>query len=216
MKKTPDGTGRPEKSAVDWAEMNRRLDAARQGLAHTGGSSPEERRAVLNARARALARELVRTEPARGMLSVIEFRLASETYAIEAEFVREVYPLRDIVRLPGTPDFILGIVNVRGQILSVVDLKKFFGLPEKGLGDLNKLIILQDSRLTFGVLADAIIGARPISSEGAQASLPTLSGVGADYLKGVTAEGVILLDAKKILKDERMVVQDTAYAAGTQ
>ena len=80
---------------------------------------------ILKARARALAREsgagtVVQT------IEVIEFLLAYERYAMELDHVREVFPLKEITPLPGTPPFVLGIINVRGQIVSVVDLKKFF------------------------------------------------------------------------------------------
>ena len=100
----------------------------------------------------------------------------------------------------------LGIVNVRGQILSVVNLKKFFGLPEKGLGQLNKLIILRNERMEFAILADEILGARTLAVDAIQASPSTLSGIGATYLRGVTVERVIILDAEKILGDEKIIV----------
>ena len=78
-------------------------------------------------------------------------------------------------------------VNVRGQILSVLDLKKFFNLPEKGLGDLNKIIIIRNEMMEFGILADVIIGTRRIPLEAIQPPPPAVTGIGAEYLKGVTA-----------------------------
>jgi len=113
---------------------------------------------ILKARARALAKEPEQAVAARSFIEITEFRLASETYGIESSFVREVYPLKDFTPLPGVPPFVLGIVNVHGQILSVVDLKKFFNLPDKGLGELNKVIILHNGRMEFGILADAVLG----------------------------------------------------------
>jgi len=71
-------------------------------------------------------------------------------------FVREVYPLRDFTVLPGVPTYIFGIINVRGQILPVIDIKKFFNLPEKGLGDLNRVIILYNDQMEFGILSDVV------------------------------------------------------------
>ena len=117
---------------------------AQDALAQDAPTSTQESRAILRSRARALARAPQQTATAQQFLEIVEFRLASETYGLEAAFVREVYPLKDFTPLPSVPPFVLGILNVRGQILSVIDLKKFFGLPEKGLGQLNKLIILRD------------------------------------------------------------------------
>jgi len=167
-----------------------------------------QKKDVLRARARELAKEHEEKIDERKFLEIIRFRMASETYGVESAFVREVFPLRDITPLPGAPPFVVGIVNVRGQILSVVDLKKFFNLPDKGLGDFNKVIILRDDRMEFGILADAILGVGPVSLDAIQALPLTVSEIGAEYMRGVTADRVIILDAGKILRDERIIVHD--------
>jgi purine-binding chemotaxis protein CheW len=164
--------------------------------------------AILKARARLLAREPEKAAAMGTVLEIIEFRIASETYGIEAVFVREIHQLRDLMPLPGMPAFVLGIANVRGQILSVVDLKKFFNLPDKGLGEFNKLIIIRNERMEFGILSDAIIGTRSIPLDAIQAPPVTITGIGAEYLRGVTEERIVVLDAQKILDDENIIVND--------
>lgn len=167
-------------------------------------------RSILEARARALAREPEQAVAGREFLDVIEFRLASETYGVESTFVREICPLDDFTPLPGAPPFVLGIVNVRGQILSVVDLKRFFNLPEKGLGQLNKLIILRNDRMEFGILGDDILGARILPLDTVRPTPPTVTGIGAEYLRGVTSDHTILLDAENILNDPKIIVHQEA------
>ena len=130
--------------------------------------------------------------------------------ALNRAFVREVFPLKDFTPLPGVPSFVLGIANIRGQILSIIDLKKFFGLPQIGLGQLNKLIILRDENMEFAILADDILGTHSIAVGEIQNAPPTISGPGADYLRGVTSKGIILLDAGKILGDEKIIVDQAA------
>jgi purine-binding chemotaxis protein CheW len=191
---------------VNWSEVHQRVEAARQALLQGTASTPQENLAILKMRARLLAREPKQADEHQEFLPIVEFRLASETYGLESAFVREVYPLKDFTPLPGVPSYVLGIANVRGQILSIIDLKKFFGLPGKGFGQLNKLIILRNGPMEFGVLADDILGARSIPLETIQAVPPTVSGIGAEFLRGVTAEHVILLDAEKILGDEKIIV----------
>jgi purine-binding chemotaxis protein CheW len=193
---------------IDWNAIRRRLDTASEALAQGAAPSPEEQRSTLKVRARALALEPEQADAAWEFIDIIEFRLASEIYGIESAFVREVYPLKDFTPLPGTPAFVLGIVNVRGQILSIIDLKKFFNLPDKGLGQLNKVIIIRDDRMEFGILADAILGTYSIPLEAIQPPLPTVTGIGAEYLKGVTGECVIILEAERILCDEKIVVHE--------
>lgn len=134
------------------------------------------------------------------------FRLATETYGIESAFVQETYPLNDITPLPGVPPFVLGIAKVHGQILSVVDLKKFFEIPESGLGQLNTLVVLCSEQMSFGILADEILGLYSIEAGTIQKAPPTVSGIGSEYLRGVTPEHMIILDAQKILSDERIIV----------
>src|SRR5439155_25417175 len=122
--------------------------------------------------------------------------------------VREVYPLKELTPLPCTPPFVLGIINVRGKILSVIDIKKFFDLPEKGLTDLNKVIIVHADEMELGILADALLGVRAIPLEELQPSLPTLTGIRAEYLKGVTKDRLVILDTEKILSDKGIIVHE--------
>jgi len=162
---------------------------------------------ILRARARALATP-PEPAPAAALLDVLEFRLAQERYALETRYVREVYPLNDLTPLPCTPPCILGIVNVRGRILPVLDLKTFFDLPAEGLTDLHRVILIEGNGLEVGVLADATLGVRSIPADTLQPSLPTLTGIRSEYLKGVTAERLIVLDVSRILVDPRIVVQE--------
>ena len=163
---------------------------------------------ILRARARALARVPESPPVAGAALELLEFSLAQERYAVESRFVREVCPLKELTPLPCTPPFLLGIVNVRGRILPVLDLKKFFDLPEKGLTDLHRIILIRGDGLELGLLADAITGVRSVSADSLQPSLPTLTGIREDYLKGVTAERLVVLDLARILADPKIVVHE--------
>jgi purine-binding chemotaxis protein CheW len=193
---------------VNWGEVYRRLEKARAVLEQGFTPTLEEKKQVLKARAQALAREPEGKDASTGFIEVIEFLLAYERYGIESSYVREVYPLKDLTPLPCTPSFVLGIISARGRILSVIDLKKFFDLPEKGLTDLNKVIIVHDDLMEFGVLADAILGVRSVPLKEMQPSLPTLTGVREEYLKGVTKERVVILDAQKLLSDRKLIVHE--------
>ncbi|MBV9851175.1 MAG: purine-binding chemotaxis protein CheW [Armatimonadetes bacterium] len=167
-----------------------------------------DKKEILRARAQALASEPERRENAEETLQVIEFLLAHENYAIESGVIREVYALKDLTPLPCTPPFVVGMVNVRGQILTVIDIKEFFGLPRKGLTDLNKVIIVRAGNMELGFLADAVLGVRSVPLADIQPSLPTLTGVRAEYLRGVTPERLIILDVSAILSDPKIIVDE--------
>ena len=170
-------------------------------------AAPDARQ-ILRARARALARPQERVEAAESSLEVLEFRLARESYALETRHVRAVYPLKNLTPLPCTPPFVRGIVNVRGRITPVIDIKKFFDLPGKGLADLHRIILIRSDDLELGLLADVIVGVRTVFLNALQASLPTLTGIRADYLKGVTAERLVVLDLDRILADPKIIVDE--------
>lgn len=161
---------------------------------------------ILRERARQLAIAPRRSMPPAGMLELLEFRLASERYALETRHVQEVHPLRDLTPLPCTPAFVLGIVNVRGRILPVLDLKKFFELPERGLTDLHRIILVRGFDLEFGLLADVIVGACSVAADSLQPSLPTLTGIRAEYLKGIGKDRLVVLDVERILADPKIIV----------
>jgi len=196
--------------AIDWREVERRLETARIATGHIWAPTTEDTQRILKKRAQTLAREAVSAEAADASIEVIEFLLAHERYAVASEYVREVYPLEELTPLPCTPAFVLGIVNLRGEILPVIDLKKFFDLPEKGLTNLNKVIVLESADRVFGILADVISGVCRIPRAGIQPSLPTLTGIREDYLLGITAERVVVLDAEKLLHDEKLIVNEQA------
>jgi len=169
------------------------------------------KQAILRERARLLARTEA-GEQSTEVVDVVEFMLAHEHYAVGIEAVVEVYPLKEMTPLPCTPAFVRGVVNVRGQIVAVIDIKTFFNLPGNALADSNKVIILGSDATKLAVLADEVLGVRELPAGALQPALPTMGGIGAEYLLGVTVERLMVLDAGRILADERIVVdEEVAY-----
>ncbi len=140
---------------------------------------------------------------------ILKFRLAGQEYAIETQYIREVFIIHEITPVPGVPDFIVGIGAIRGEIISVVDLRILFSIPERGLTDLNRVIVLSDGAVTFGILADYIteIGIRPTGH--LSPVDPGITPISRRYLMGVADGSVIVLDAEAILADPGMVIDET-------
>jgi len=172
------------------------------------GGGIEDKKKILKARAKDLAEEQKQAEAGEGHLELVEFILAYEKYGIESEFVREVYPLKEFTPVPCTPSFIFGITNVRGQLISVMDVKEFFGLPSKGLTDLNRTIIVQTPKMEVGILADVITGVRLVPTNEIQPTLPTLTDRRSEYLRGVTQDRLVILDIQKILSDPTILIDE--------
>ena len=165
-----------------------------------------EVRALLKERAKAMAREPESKSEATDVIHVISFNLAGETYGIEYDFVREVFLLNDLTILPGVPSHISGIINVRGQILPVVNIKKIFNIPERGISERMRVIILENEKMEFGILADRVDPIQTIRLEDINPLPVTVSDTGAQYLAGVTKENLIIINAGKLLMDKNLVV----------
>jgi len=192
---------------VDWEAIRRRLEkttaAVSQGFEHT----PEETGRILTARARAAARPPAKPDDTE-RFEVLVFSLAGETYGVETRHVRMVCKLKDLTALPCTPPFIAGAINLRGHVLAVVDLRKFFELPSRGLSELNRIIVLEGNENEFGLLADSIEGLRLVAASQLQDGLPTLTGIRERFLKGITGGMMAVLDGERLLADTGLKVND--------
>lgn len=170
---------------------------------------PADRKAsILRQRALALAniRDVSAEEESR--VEFLQFSIAYEHYGLTLDLIQEVTLLRDYARMPCTPRYILGVINLRGTMVSILDLRQLFGLPRKGLTYQNKVIVLRDQSMTIGVLGDELRGVRTLAVSRLQPPLPTHSGKQLEYLKGLTPDGTALLDAAKVLGDKALIVQD--------
>jgi len=193
---------------VDWKKIHSLVEAARDKTEQGWQITGREKEKILKARTKALARDVKEKELTLDYLMVAEFMLANERYGIELNKINEVCPLKDLTPVPCTPPFILGIFNVRGQIQTIIDIKKFFDLPDKGLSDLNKVIIVRTRGMEAGILADVILGIRSVPLREIQPTLPTLTDIRAEYMKGVTGDQLIVLDVEKIFSDEKIIVNE--------
>ncbi len=196
----------------DWHTIHQRIEASRAAVERGFKPTREQRDRILRERAEVLATVTGDDRFAGERFDVLEFLMANEKYAVESRYVGEVYALKDLSPLPCTPAFVLGIINVRGQILSVIDLRGVFELPENLGDEFSKVIILRTAEMEVGIRVDTILGVRSISETEIHPSPATLTGVRAEHLKGVTSSSVALLDVPTILSDKRIIVHEEVEA----
>lgn len=192
---------------IDWAAIHRRLAVASGAISGGLDPGPEEARRILEQRARAAARPPAKPDDAE-RIEVLAFSLAGETYGVETCHVREVCQLKDLTAVPCTPPFVAGVMNLRGQILVIVDLRTFFELPARGLTDLNRVIVLSAGDNELGLLADSIDGLRSVTASDLQEGLPTLTGIREKFLKGITGQMLAVLDGGRLLADPDLKVDE--------
>lgn len=164
-------------------------------------------RAILRMRAEELARPPEMHAGGAQVYEILEFALGQERYAFRTSYVREVFTLTEITPLPGLPPHILGVFNLRGRILSVMDIRRLLEFGIVGLTNLNKAIILHHGDMELAVLADEVTGVYTVDADEGQRTLSTLSGRREKYLEGVTKDRVVVLDAGKLLSSEDLLVR---------
>lgn len=170
--------------------------------------SKEDKESILNQRANEIAL-VQRKNSVEGKLNeVVIFFLEQEMYAIEAIFVKEVYPLIDVTILPCVPPWVYGVINVRRRIYSVIDLKSLFGLPRQEDKRDYKVIILEQGCASFGILTDEIYGVKSIEIDRLQSQLPTQTHKSKEYFKGITNDRIIVLNGSKLLHSDGLIVDE--------
>ena len=192
---------------IDWEAIHHHLAAAAAAISGDVDHDPEESRRILEARARAAARPPITPDDAE-RIEILAFSLAGETYGVETCHVREVRQLKDLTVVPCTPPFLAGVMNLRGRIIAIIDLRKFFEMPTKGLTELNRVIVLTGGDHELGLLADSIDGVRSVASSDLQEGLPTLTGIRARFLKGITGQMLAILDGDRLLSDAGLTVNE--------
>lgn len=168
------------------------------------GSAETDWAAILDERARRLARPPpAESRPGEG-LTLVTFALANERYGIEARFVHEIARFVDFTPVPGAGDFLVGVTNLRGEVLPVVNLRRFFRLSERGVTDLTRLIVLGENRREFGLLADQVDDVAELRTDGILEPPASAPSSGRPYVLGVTKDALIVLDGARLLRDPRL------------
>jgi len=170
--------------------------------------SRADSKAILKARALAFAREVHVQNAQDKFVELLEFRIGSDRYAVESVLVCEVHNLRDITPIPCTPSFVLGCVNIRGQIVTILDFCLLLDLAPTRPTASSKIVIVDGPKGRVGFLSDDIVGPRRDQIEELQSSLATLAGPGAEHLRGITRDGTAFFDVMSILSDARIVIQE--------
>ena len=140
-----------------------------------------------------------------GSMQLVSFRLAPEEYGIEITKVQEIILMGEITRVPQTPDFIKGLINLRSTVIPIVDLRLRFGLSQETATDETRIMVVNVGGKTIGIIVDAVSEVLRISQEQISPPPPTVAGLGREYLTGLVKLDnrlLILLDIDKILGEE--------------
>lgn len=163
---------------------------------------------VLRERAEILAKIHDPVSEHGAAMNCLGFLLSDETYLIETRFLLEVIYLNEITSLPCCPPYILGIINVRGRIISVINLKNFLNLPDKGITNHNRVVVVEHNGIEVGLLVDDVGENTTVFKDRLIPAIATLTAKQKEYLLGVTMDHAIVFNLEKFLSDEKIIIDE--------
>jgi purine-binding chemotaxis protein CheW len=194
------------KAPIDWDEVHRQLERNAAAVGEALRPSPERVQAVLDERARALARVPPIPPSPEEVVQVATFLLAGELYAVESCHVRRVVKLGEPTPVPGAPEHLVGVINLHGEILAVFDLRALFEIAPRGLSERSQVIVLGDERDEFGIVADEALEVLTLRIDAIHEPPGSLEGADRQLLRGVTQDALIVLDGAVLLRADRFVI----------
>ncbi|WP_025850732.1 chemotaxis protein CheW [Paenibacillus ehimensis] len=142
-------------------------------------------------------------------LKVIVFALGKEEYGVEVEKVRTIERMQPMTRVPKTPDFVKGVINLRGVVTPVIDLRGRFGFPETEYTDNSRIIIVAVGNIEVGLIVDSANDVIDVNSDHIDDPPEIVGGIKAKYLHGIAKVGesrlLVLLNLKEVLSKSEIV-----------
>ena|SRR5579859_4873292 len=152
-------------------------------------------------------------EPTAGVTAIGEerqlvvFQLGAELYGVEIARVHEIIRLQKVTRVPHAPSFVEGVINLRGKVIPVVDLRRRFGLPTADHTRATRIVVVEIGDQVVGLIVDGVSEVLRVNAATVEPPSPVVAGVDSEYLHGIAKlpeHLVILLDLDRVLaRDER-------------
>ena len=147
---------------------------------------------------------------------VVVFELSGETYALEILHVHEIIRLQPVTPVPGAPDYVQGLINLRGRVVPIVDLRRRFALRAGEVGDKSRIIVVQVSDDIVGVVVDAVSEVMTVSADVVEPAAQVVSGLDAEYIRTiakVSGRLVAVLNPDKLI-DEAVPEEEEVLMLG--
>ncbi|MBI5017384.1 MAG: chemotaxis protein CheW [Deltaproteobacteria bacterium] len=136
------------------------------------------------------------------ILQLVTFHVGQEEFGVDILDVREINRLMDITRVPHAPEFVEGVINLRGQVIPVVDLRRRFGLEAAGRDKNNRIVVLELGGKVVGFLVDSVSEVLRVSKTLVEPPPAIAGGIDTDYIRGVVKledRLLVLLDLQRLL-----------------
>jgi purine-binding chemotaxis protein CheW len=145
---------------------------------------------------------------------LVVFQLGAELYGVDIARVHEIIRLQAITRVPRAPKFVEGVINLRGKVIPVVDLRRRFGLPTAEHTRATRIVVVEIGDQVVGIIVDSVSEVLRINTSTVEPPSPVVAGIDSEYLHGIAKlpeRLVILLDLDRVLaRDERRALEVAA------
>ncbi|MFN2270076.1 MAG: chemotaxis protein CheW [Anaerolineae bacterium] len=207
-----------QKRAFDGEGARQRVAKAREALKGISETDPKLIKHIWAQRAAQLAKPPVQEEKGE-QVELAMVQLGREVYGIDVQHIQEIRPAVQITQVPRVPEWVTGVVNLRGRILSVLDLRRFFGLAPSETREDNlitpflDLVVVETPTMEVALLADDILAIEMFPTSRIQDVTDTARGIGSEYVRGVIEQGdeapmIAVLNLPALLADERLIIQE--------
>src|SRR4030088_2992931 len=144
-------------------------------------------------------------------LQLVVFQLGAELYGVEIARVHEIIRLQTVTRVPHAPAFVEGVINLRGKVIPVVDLRRRFGLPWVDPPGASRIVVVEIGDQVVGIVVDGVSEVLRVNNATIEPPSPVVAGGDSDYLHGIAKlpdRLVILLNLDRVLaRDERRALE---------
>ena len=144
-------------------------------------------------------------DEAAGTTQIVSFRLANEEYGVDIMRVQEIILMGQITRMPQVPEFICGLINLRGHVIPIVDLRKRVSLPAEEATEHTRIIVVNVYEKTIGIVVDAVNEVLRIGTDQIEPPPSSIAGIDHTYIRGLVKfeeKLLILLNIEDILSQE--------------
>lgn len=138
------------------------------------------------------------------VLQLVTFTLKDEEYAVDILKVQEINRIVEITEVPNAPQYVEGVINLRGKVIPVINLRMKFGFEEKEFDDISRIIIMDVNGITNGIIVDSVSEVLRIPSHIVETAPPLASEVISMYIQGIAKfeeRLIILIDIDKLIGD---------------
>ena len=138
------------------------------------------------------------------VLQYVTFRLDDETYGIDVMQIQEVLRYTEIAPVPGAPDYVLGIINLRGNVVTVIDTRRRFGLADAEVTDATRIVVMESDSQVMGILVDSVAEVVYLKANDIETAPNVGNEESARFIQGVcnrNGELIILVEFEKMLSD---------------